>query len=273
MKKALTIAGSDSGGGAGIQADLKTFAAHRVWGTSAIAAVTAQNTLGVTAVQALSADVVTAQIEAVAADIGVDAVKTGMLATAAIVEAVAAAIDTLELPNVVVDPVMIAKGGDRLLEDEAVTAIRLELLRRARVVTPNAQEAGILAGMTIVSLDDAREAARRIFALGPGAVIVKGGHLPGAEAIDLLFDGHGFVELRGPRIETRNAHGTGCTFAAALAANLAFGRSLRDAAANAKQYVAGAMRAGFPIGRGHGVLDHFWNVPGLSLGPEPPAGR
>jgi hydroxymethylpyrimidine/phosphomethylpyrimidine kinase len=272
MRTALTIAGSDSGGGAGIQADLKTFAAHRVYGTSAITAVTAQNTLGVTAVETLSADVVTAQIEAVAGDIGVNAVKTGMLATAAIVEAVAAAIDTLELPNVVVDPVMIAKGGDRLLEEEAVAAMKSELLRRALVVTPNAMEAAALADMVVDSLDAAREAARRIRALGPNAVIVKGGHLPGAEAVDVLYDGHLFVEFRGPWIETRNTHGTGCTFAAALAANLALGRSLREAAERAKQYVLGALRSGFAVGHGHGVIDHFWNAD-ISLGREPAGGR
>jgi len=272
MKTALTIAGSDSGGGAGIQADLKTFAAHRVYGTSAITAVTAQNTLGVTAVQALPADVITAQIEAIAGDIGVDAVKTGMLATAAIVEAVAAAIDTLELPNVVVDPVIIAHGGDRLLEDEAVAAMKSKLLRRALVVTPNANEAEILAEMPVNSLDAARKAAKRILALGPNAVIVKGGHLPGAEAVDLLYDGHTFFELRGPRIETQNTHGTGCTFSAALAANLALGRPLRAAAEHAKQYVSGAVRAGFAVGHGCGVLDHFWNAPEISLGTEQ-AGR
>ncbi len=260
MKKALTIAGSDSGAGAGIQADLKTFAAHGVYGTSAITAITAQNTKGVAAVQALPADMVIAQIEAIAGDIGADAVKTGMLATAAIVEAVAAAIDTLELPNVVVDPVMLAKGGDRLLEDEAVAALKSELLRRARVVTPNAQEAEVLSGLRITTPDDARKAARRILSLGPKAVIVKGGHVPGAEAIDVLFDGQEFIELRGPRLETRNTHGTGCTFAAALAANLALGSGLREAAARAKEYVAGAMKAGFAIGGGHGVLNHFWRT-------------
>src|SRR5512138_2271265 len=206
MRKALTIAGSDSGGGAGIQADLKTIAAHGVYGTCAITAVTAQNTLGVTAVAALPADMITAQIEAVASDIGVHAVKTGMLANAAIVEAVAAAIDTLDLPNVVVDPVMIAKGGDRLLEEEAVAAIKSELLRRALVVTPNAPEAEVLAEMRIDSMEAARKAAVRSRGLGATAVVVKGGHLPGAEAIDLLFDGHQIVELRGPRIETRNTH-------------------------------------------------------------------
>jgi hydroxymethylpyrimidine/phosphomethylpyrimidine kinase len=267
MRTALTIAGSDSGGGAGIQADLKTFAAHRVYGTSAITAVTAQNTLGVIAVHALPADMITAQIEAIAADIGVNAVKTGMLATSAIVEAVAAAIDTLELANVVVDPVMIAKGGDRLLEDEAIAAMKSELLRRALVVTPNAPEAEVLADMRIESIDDARKAAARIRALGPAAVILKGGHLPGDDAVDVLYDGRRFVELRGPWIDTRNTHGTGCTFAAALAANLALGLPLQQAAEHAKQYVLGALRSGFAVGHGHGVLDHFWSIPSRPLSP------
>ncbi len=264
MKIALTIAGSDSGGGAGVQADLKTFAAHGVYGTSAITAVTAQNTVGVTGIAALPTDIVTAQIEAVAGDIGVDAVKTGMLASAAIVEAVAAAIDTLELPSVVVDPVMIAKSGDRLLEAEAVAALKSELLRRAFVVTPNIPEAEVLAGMSIASLADAREAARRILALGPAAVIVKGGHLEGPEVIDLLYDGREFRELRGPRVEGRHTHGTGCTFSAAIAANLALGRPLAEAAERARHYVAGAIRHGLAIGHGHGPLDHFWNRAGRS---------
>jgi hydroxymethylpyrimidine/phosphomethylpyrimidine kinase len=258
MKTALTIAGSDSGGGAGIQADLKTFAAHGVYGTSAVAAVTAQNTLGVTAFMALPADLIIAQVEAVASDIGVDSVKTGMLANAAIVEAVAAAIDDLELPRVVVDPVMIAKSGDRLLEEEAVSAIRAELLRRAYVVTPNAPEAEVLAGMPVRSVADAREAARRIHKLGPTAVIVKGGHLATPEVVDLLFDGHAFTEFSGPRVDSRNSHGSGCTFAAALAANLALGHPLAEATRLAKEYVVGAIRHGLPIGRGHGPLDHFW---------------
>lgn len=258
MKTALTIAGSDSGAGAGIQADLKTFAAHGVYGTSAIAAVTAQNTVGVTAFVALPADIIIAQMEAVASDIGVDAVKTGMLANAAIVEAVAAAIDDLELPRVVVDPVMIAKSGDRLLENEAVSALRTELLKRALVVTPNAPEAEVLAGMTVRTLEDAREAARRILKLGPAAVIVKGGHLERDEVVDLLYDGHRFVEFKGPRVRSRNSHGSGCTFAAALTANLALGRTLEEATGLAKDYVVGAIRHGLPIGRGHGPMNHFW---------------
>src|SRR5512136_380811 len=247
MKTAMTIAGSDSGGGAGIQADLKTFAAHGVYGTRAI---TAQNTIGVTGVLPLPADIVTAQIEAIAGDIGADAVKTGMLANAAIVEAVAAAIDTLELPRVVVDPVMIAKSGDQLLEEEAVAAVKAELLRRAYVVTPNVHEAEALAGIRVDTPGAAREAARRIRALGPTAVVLKGGHLDGPETVDLLFDGREFIEFRGPRIETRNDHGTGCTFSAAIAANLALGRPLRESVERAKHYVARCISQGLPLGSG-----------------------
>jgi hydroxymethylpyrimidine/phosphomethylpyrimidine kinase len=258
MRTALTIAGSDSGGGAGIQADLKTFAAHAVFGTSALTAVTAQNTLGVMAVHALPADLVTAQIEAVVGDLGADAVKTGMLATAAIVEAVAAAIRALDLPCLVVDPVMVAKGGARLLEDDARAALRGELLPQAAVVTPNVPEAEVLAGMAIHSLEDAREAAQRILALGAGAVLLKGGHLAGEEAVDLLVDAEGITELRAPRVETSSTHGTGCTLAAALAANLALGHPLRESAARAKAYVTEAIRRAPRLGRGHGPLQHFW---------------
>jgi len=258
MHTALTIAGSDSGGGAGIQADLKTFAAHGVFGTSALTAITAQNTVGVTAIHALAADLVTAQIEAVATDIGVDAVKTGMLANAAIVEAVAAAIESLELPRVVVDPVMIAKSGDALLEPEAVAALRTKLLPLALVVTPNVPEAEALADMTIPTAKEARRAARRIRDLGPQAVVVKGGHLDGDEIVDVFWDGHELVEFRGPRVTSTSTHGTGCTFASAIAANLALGVPLPTAVEAAKAYVAGAMRAAPPIGRGHGPLDHFW---------------
>ena len=255
---ALTIAGSDSGGGAGIQADLKTFAALGVYGTSAITAITAQNTVGVTAVEALSADLVTAQIEAVVGDIEIHATKTGMLANVAIVEAVAAAIGSLELLLVVVDPVMVAKSGDRLLTDDAVQALRVELLPRATVVTPNIPEAEVLAGMAIRTLDDVREAARRIHGLGARAVIVKGGHAEGSDLVDLLFDGEQMFEFHTPRIATRNTHGTGCTFASAVAAFLARNLSLSDATEQAQRYVAGAIAHGLAIGQGHGPLDHFW---------------
>ena len=264
---ALTIAGSDSGGGAGIQADLKTFAALGVYGTSAIAAITAQNTVGVVTAEAIAADLVTAQMEAVAGDIEVHATKTGMLATAAIIEAVAAAIDALSLPALVVDPVMVAKSGDRLLDEDAVQTLIVELLPRALLVTPNLPEAEVLAGMSIASLADAREAARRIQKLGPTAVVVKGGHGSGPELVDLLFDGHQMTELPTPRLETRNTHGTGCTFASAIAAGLARGMKLAPAVVEAQRYVAGAIRHGLAIGHGHGPLDHFWEVRGRRLEP------
>lgn len=258
MRTALTIAGSDSGGGAGIQADLKTFAAHGVYGTSVITAVTAQNTLGVTAFEALSSDLVTAQIEAVMSDIGTHAAKTGMLANAAIVEAVAAAVEDLEIPWLVVDPVMIAKSGDHLLDDEALGAMKSELLRRAFLVTPNVPEAEALSGLAIRTEEDRREAARRIVALGASAVIVKGGHVPGDDIIDLLYDGHRFVEFRTERVAGGSTHGTGCTFAAAITAHLAQSRGLEETIPLAQQYVAAAIRHAPGLGRGHGPMDHFW---------------
>jgi hydroxymethylpyrimidine/phosphomethylpyrimidine kinase len=260
MRTVLTIAGSDSGGGAGIQADLKTFAAHRVYGTSAITAVTAQNTLGVTTWQALPADLVTAQIEAIAGDIGVDAVKIGMLGNAAIVEAVGAAIEELDLPKVVLDPVMVAKGGDRLLDTDAVLALRSELVERVHLITPNVPEAEALTGMRIRSIEDMRTAGERILALGPRVVLVKGGHLDGAESIDVACTADGSFELRGPRIDTRNTHGTGCTLSSAIAANLALGLDDREALTRAREYLEGAIRHAPAIGRGHGPLGHFWRL-------------
>ena len=258
MRRALTIAGSDSGAGAGIQADLKTFAAHGVYGTCAITAVTAQNTLGVVCWQALEADLVTAQIEAVVADIGTDAVKIGMLANAAIAEAVAAAIRDLDLPQVVVDPVLIAKGGDRLLAEEAIATIRLELLPLAHVVTPNIPEAEALTGSAIHSLEDMRDAAMRILRLGPRVVLVKGGHAGGAESIDVCVTAAGSFEIRGPRIDTPHTHGTGCTLASAIAANLALGLPEREAIEVAREYLDGAIRHAPGLGAGHGPLNHFW---------------
>jgi hydroxymethylpyrimidine/phosphomethylpyrimidine kinase len=260
MHTALTIAGSDSGGGAGIQADLKTFAAHKVFGTSAITAVTAQNTLGVTMWHAVATDLVTAQIEAVAGDIGPEAVKIGMLGSAAIVEAVAAAIAGLDLPHVVVDPVMVAKGGDRLLEEDAVVAIRSELLPRAHVVTPNIPEAEVLAGIAIRSIEDMHAAAQRILKLGPRVVLVKGGHLEGPESVDVACTAHGAFELRRPRIETRHTHGTGCTLSSAIAANLALGFDDQTALSRARDYLDGAIRHAPGLGRGHGPLAHFWQL-------------
>jgi len=268
MRTALTIAGSDSGGGAGIQADLKTFAALGVYGTCAITAVTAQNTMGVTASTTLEADLVTAQIEAVAGDITIHATKIGMLATAAIVEAVVAAIEEVELPLVVADPVMLAKSGQRLLDEDGVQALRTELLPLVRLVTPNLPEAEALTGRRIQSLADARDAARRIQDLGARAVLVKGGHgsyAPNPDVIvDLLLDDDAFHEFRTPKIATKNTHGTGCTLASAIAAYLALDHTLPDAVARAQQYVAGAIAHALPIGHGHGPLNHFWMGTGSS---------
>ena len=258
MHTALTIAGSDSGGGAGIQADLKTFAALGVYGTSAITAITAQNTLGVTAWEAVSVPMVVAQIEAVVSDIGADAVKTGMLATTPIVLAVASTIRALGLRHLVVDPVMIAKGGDRLLESSAIDAIRRDLLPLATVVTPNLPEAEELSGIQIGSLDDMRAAGRRILELGPGVVLVKGGHLPGHESVDIACSADGDDEFRSPRIESTHTHGTGCTLASSIASRLALGDSVPDAVTAAKAYVTGAIAGGFALGAGIGPTDHGW---------------
>jgi hydroxymethylpyrimidine/phosphomethylpyrimidine kinase len=255
--KALTIAGSDSGGGAGIQADLKTFAALGVYGSSAITAITAQNTVGVTAVHEIPPAIVTAQLDAVLSDIGADAAKTGMLSSAPIIGAVAAAVRRYSLTKLVVDPVMVAKSGDRLLREEAVAALREELLPLALIVTPNIPEAETLAGMTIANDDDRREAARRIAAYGPRFVVVKGGHAAG-DPIDLLFDGRDFVLIAaGPRIDTPNTHGTGCTFAAAITAGLARGLEPEAATREAKVYLTAALRASYRIGAGHSPVNHF----------------
>ena len=266
VRTALTIAGSDSSGGAGIQADLKTFAAFGVYGTSAITAVTAQNTSGVAAITALSAEVVTAQVEAIAGDIRVDATKIGMLATAAIAEAVAAAIEELDLPSVVLDPVLVSSSGARLLDEDGIQTLLLELLPLARVVTPNIPEAEALSGCRIRSAADLRQAAERLRDMGAAAVIITGGHpIDGAhsdagDVVDLLFDGVAFVELRTPRVDLGggSARGTGCTFASALAAGIAAGQTLEAAGQAAQHYVAGAIAHGFAIGRGSRVLNHFW---------------
>ncbi len=257
MRSALTIAGSDSGAGAGIQADLKTFAAHGVYGTTVITAVTAQNTLGVSAWEALPADLVTAQIEAVMSDIGADAAKTGMLANAAIVEAVAAAVQDMDIPYLVVDPVMVAKSGDRLLGGDAVVAMKAELLPRAFLVTPNIPEAEALAGLEIRSAIDREEAARRIAGLGASAVLIKGGHLPSKDISDLLLANGQLTEFRGERVAGHHTHGTGCTFAAAITAHLALGRRLHEAIPLAQRYVADGIRQAPHLGRGQGPLNHF----------------
>jgi hydroxymethylpyrimidine/phosphomethylpyrimidine kinase len=255
-RTALTIAGSDSGGGAGIQADLKTFAAHGLFGTSAITAITAQNTVEVLEVLPLPPAIVVRQIEAVVADFSLSAVKIGMLATADIAAAVAATLRRHSLPHVVLDTVMVAKGGRRLLDDDAVAIVRHELIPLAEVVTVNLPEAAALTGRPVTTLEEARRAAADLAALGARAVVVKGGHLAGP-AIDLIRDERGLTELRADRVDTRHTHGTGCTFAAALASRLAAGASLLDAARGAKAYVTRAIRHAPGLGRGHGPLEHF----------------
>jgi hydroxymethylpyrimidine/phosphomethylpyrimidine kinase len=260
MHTALTIAGSDSGGGAGIQADLKTFAAFGVYGTSAITAVTAQNTHGVRRWLAMPADLVAAQIEAVVEDIGADAVKIGMLATSGVVRAVHAALRDLALDRVVLDPVMIAKGGDRLLEEEAITALGRDLLPCALLVTPNIPEAEVLAGGRIRSVADMREAGARLLARGARGVLVKGGHASGPESIDVLCLPGSTREIRGPRLQGRNTHGTGCTLSSAIAAGLAKGLALEHVVDEARAYLEGAIRHAPDIGHGHGPLHHLWRV-------------
>ncbi len=253
---ALTIAGSDSGGGAGIQADLKTFAAHGVFGTCAITAVTAQNTVGVTMIEALSPAMVTAQIDAVASDMPPRATKIGMLANAAIVECVADAIRRHRLPNVVLDTVMVAKSQARLLDDDAIAAMVSQLLPLAIVATPNVPEAEALTGLRISRVLDLHRAAARLVELGAQAVLVKGGHLDGP-AIDVLFSGGKTLELSSKRIDSRHTHGTGCTFSAAIAARLAIGDDLEQAARAAKEYVTRAIAQAPGLGKGHGPLQHF----------------
>jgi hydroxymethylpyrimidine/phosphomethylpyrimidine kinase len=260
----MTIAGSDSGGGAGVQADLKTFAALGVYGTSALTAITAQNTVGVAAVHEIPTDVIAAQIDAVISDIGADAVKTGMLSSSAIVEVVAQELKRHQVQALVVDPVMVAKSGDPLLKQEAVEALRTKLVPLATVVTPNIPEAEVLTGLKIASYDDMHLAAKKIIEMGAQGVVVKGGHLEGP-ATDFFFDGSDFHQFTAPRIDTVNTHGTGCTFASAIAAGLAQGLSVFDAVSRAKEYVTEAIRQSFPIGQGHGPLNHFFKLWGQSF--------
>jgi hydroxymethylpyrimidine/phosphomethylpyrimidine kinase len=258
----LTIAGSDPSGGAGIQADLKTFTALGVYGTSAITALTAQNTTGVSGVFDVPPAFVGQQIDAIVTDIRPDAVKTGMLANAAIVEVVAAKLQQYQLPHVVVDPVMVAKSGSRLLAEDAVSAVRTKLLPLAEVLTPNIPEAEELLGRSLESDDDIRRAAVDIQAMGPRAVIIKGGHRAGDKVVDVLFDGEDFHEYRNTRVKTDSTHGTGCTFASAIAAHLALGENLPDAVGLARDYLQGALEHAQPIGHGHGPVNHFWRLLG-----------
>lgn len=259
IRTALTIAGSDSGGGAGLQGDIKAFQANGVYGMSVVTAITAQNSRGVQAAYDLPAEIITAQIDAVAEDFFIHAVKTGMLSSASIVDTVADGIERHKLGPVVVDPVMVATSGDLLLNPNAVGALKTRVLSLADLLTPNIHEAEVLAGFPVATLDDARRAAEAILSLGPKAVLVKGGHLKGeVDAVDVLVDSAGETLFRAERIHTKNTHGTGCTFASAITANLAKGHDLRDAIQRAKAYVTEAIRHSLSIGQGHGPVNHFW---------------
>jgi hydroxymethylpyrimidine/phosphomethylpyrimidine kinase len=258
---ALTIAGSDSGGGAGIQADLRTFAFHAVHGTSALTCVTAQNTLGVTRVDALPPESVTAQIEAVVSDIGVQATKTGMLLNQAIIATVAHQVDVLNLANLVVDPVMVSRAGAQLIADEAIATLRATLLPQATVLTPNRYEAQILADMEIYTLEEMRTAAQRIHQLGAAAVLVKGGGMAeNLRGVDVWFDGQQLTVLQTELVDTPHTHGTGCTLSAAIAANLALGKDPLAATQAAKDYVTTALKYALAIGQGQGPVGHFFPI-------------
>jgi hydroxymethylpyrimidine kinase/phosphomethylpyrimidine kinase len=255
-KTVLTIAGSDSGGGAGIQADLKTITALGAFGMSVLAALTAQNTLGVHAIHDVPSEFVAAQFDAVATDIGIDAAKTGMLATSEVIRTVAGRIRQYGVKKLVVDPVMVAKGGAALIRAEAVEALVSELLPLALVLTPNVPEAEALTGVKILNLADMKEAAERIRKMGPRYVVVKGGHMEG-DAVDLLCDDSGFMTFSSPRFVTQDTHGTGCTFSAAIATFLAIGRDVPGAIEGAKRYISGAIRYAWRIGGGHGPTNHI----------------
>jgi hydroxymethylpyrimidine/phosphomethylpyrimidine kinase len=260
VPRALTVAGSDSGGGAGIQADLKTFQALGVWGMSAVTAVTVQNTKGVEGYEELSPRVVGDQVRAVVTDIGVDAAKTGMLASRPIIEAVAEALRELRVPNLVVDPVFMSKHGHPLLAEDAVEALRTSILPLATLVTPNLPEAAGLAGMPVHDRAEMEDAGRAILNLGPAAVLVKGGHLEAGDATDLLVTARGVQEITAERIDTPHTHGTGCVLSAAIAAHLARGATLEEAVLKGKSFVTAAIRAALEIGQGIGPVNPAWGL-------------
>jgi len=259
MKKVLTIAGSDSSGGAGIQADLKTFSAHGVFGMSIITAVTAQNTQGVLAVQDMDVELIDKQIEAIFDDIEVDALKIGMVSRSGTIRAIANGLTRYKARNIVIDPVMISKSGYYLLQPDAVEALVTYLLPLADILTPNIPEAEEIAGMTIHNLEEMEIAAAKIHRLGPQYVLLKGGHRVG-DATDILFDGNTFKHLKSERISTQNTHGTGCTLSAAITANLARGLDAYEAVAAAKEYITMAIGHSFSIGKGVGPVHHFYNL-------------
>lgn len=255
--KALTIAGSDSGGGAGIQADLKTFQELKVYGMSAITAITAQNTRGVDGVYPMTLEAIEKQLESIAVDLRPDALKTGMLFNSEIIELVAEKIKEYRWRNLVIDPVMIAKGGANLLQKEAAESMKRKLLPLATVLTPNIPEAEVLTGMNIRNIEERKEAAKRLNAMGVAYVVIKGGHGAEKEAIDLLFDGSDFSSLVAERIPTKNTHGTGCTFSAAITAALANGYSINEAFRLGKDFIHQAIKNDLHIGSGHGPTNHW----------------
>lgn len=257
MKNLLTIAGSDSGGGAGIQADLKTFSAHGVFGMSVITAVTAQNTQGVFAVQDISEEVIQKQIEAIFDDISVEAIKIGMVSKIETIKIIAKTLGRYEIKNLVLDPVMISKSGYHLLQDDSKEALIKHLLPLATLATPNIPEAELITGLEITNVDDMKKAAELIHKMGPKYVLAKGGHLEG-EAIDILYDGEKFNYYTSPRINTKNTHGTGCTLSSAIASNLAKGYSIYDSIERAKNYISNAIKESFTLGKGVGPVHHFF---------------
>ena len=267
LPRALTIAGSDSGGGAGIQADLKVFFALGCHGLSAQTALTAQNTVGVTGIFEVPGEFVIQQVDAVATDIGVDAAKTGMLASSSIVEAVAKAVEAHDIRNLVVDPVSVSKHRDQLLADEAVDSLKARLFPLAALVTPNLYETSLLVDRDVKTLDEMKTAAEELHALGPSAVLVKGGHLARNDAVDVFFDGRSMVEIAGPRYDTQDTHGTGCALSAAVTARLAQGDVLVEGVRFAKHYVAGAIKNSLRLGRGYGPVNPGWFLEGAAGGP------
>ncbi|MEW5908561.1 MAG: bifunctional hydroxymethylpyrimidine kinase/phosphomethylpyrimidine kinase [Thermodesulfobacteriota bacterium] len=260
MRTALTIAGSDSSAGAGIQADLKTFAAHGVYGLSVITAVTAQNTQGVTGIQEISPDMIHAQLLSLFEDIEIHSIKIGMVSTRLLIQTIARTLGALPFPPIVLDPVMISKSGYRLLKDDAMDALIHQLFPLAEVVTPNIHEAEVIVEKRIDDLESMKRAAEKIYALGAKKVVVKGGHLGGVNAIDVIYDGREFKEIESERIPTKNTHGTGCTFSSAIAANLSLGVDFFNAVRNAKIYVSGAIRNSLSLGKGCGPTHHFFDL-------------
>ncbi len=258
IPRVLTIAGSDSGGGAGIEADLKTMTILGCFGMAAITSVTAQNTTGVFGIHDIPPEMVAKQIDVVIDDIGVDAVKIGMLSNSGIIHAVADILAQHQVPNLVIDPVMVAKSGDALLQEHAQAALVSNLLPLAHLVTPNIPEAEVLADMKITNESSLKAAGEKIYRLGLQAVLIKGGHLESDEATDWLFDGDNWCTFSAPRIATQNTHGTGCTYSAAIASLLACGIPLRDAVSKAKDYLTNAIKTSYDLGSGHGPLNHMW---------------